>query len=140
MQAYSDQSRESKCTCSVGPGKFEGEPAETFMAYEQAMLGNTDASTGESDMPGSMTDWLRSPLNLDADSDVVRAAIAYGYCPTCVEAAGKDIAGGIAIYENEQGFVYGTSYATREEFDAALAAAEVEDEAEALADAREGRE
>lgn len=118
------------CECKVGPGKFEGEPALTFMAWEQAMLGNSDSTTGE-DRP---VDWLRSPLNLDADASVVESARAYGYCDACIAEAGSDVGGGVAVWEDSQGFVYAEVYETRGAFDRALMAAEVEaaeDESEA---------
>lgn len=106
------------CKCKIGPGKFEGEPAHTFMAWQQVMLGNADISTGSE---GSLIDWLRSPLNLDADQSVVKDAKAYGYCAECIEAAGKDIRGGVAVWEDGHGFVGCKVFNTREKFDAALA-------------------
>lgn len=115
------------CTCKVGPGKFEGEGALTFMAWEQSMLGAADVSTGGE---GAETDWLRSPLNLDADADVVRAALDYGYCQGCVDTAGTDVHGGVAVWEDGQGFVYCRVFNTRKAFDKALDKAEAADEAE----------
>lgn len=116
------------CKCDIGPGKFEGESALTFMAFEQAMLGNSDISTGDGES-GSLVDWLRVPLNLDADQSVIRAALDYGYCQECIDDAGSDIRGGIAVWEDSQGFVYSREFATREEFESALAEAEAEDAA-----------
>ncbi len=113
------------CNCNVGPGKFEGEGAVAYMAWEQLMLGNTDASTGGE---SNETNWFRAPLNFDADQSVVRDALEYGYCNECIEGHADDIAGGVSLYEDGQGFVYCKTYATREEFDAALALAEQEDE------------
>lgn len=111
-----------ECGCDIGPGKFEGEGAVSFMVWEQAMLGNSDVST--EDEYGRMVDWLRSPLNLGTDQEVVEAALGYGYCADCVESAGRDIGGGVAVWEDGQGFVYCTTFDTREEFDKALAEAE----------------
>lgn len=86
------------------------------MAWEQVLLGNSDTTTGADDSP---VEWLRSPLNLDADQEVVKAALAYG-----VSEAGTDIAGGVAVWEDGQGFVYCETYQTRAEFDKALGDAE----------------
>ena len=114
------------CDCKVGPGKFEGEGAVTFMAWQQVMLGNSDCTTyDDAEQP---TDWLRSPLNLDADQSVVKDALAYGYCAPCVEAAGQDIGGGVAVWEDSQGFVYCETFDTREAFDKALSEAEQAEE------------
>jgi len=107
------------CTCKVGPGKFEGEGALTFMAWEQAMLGNADISTGSND--NDLVDWLRSPLNLDADQEVVKAALDYGYCQECIDEAGTGVGGGVAVWSDGNGFVYCRSFDTRAEFDEALA-------------------
>ncbi len=112
----------NRCSCKVGPGKFEGEPALTFMAWEQAILGNSDITT--TDQYERSVNWLRSPLNLDADASVVKAALDYGYCAACIEAAGDDIAGGVAVWEDSIGFVYCRMFDTREEFDKALTKAE----------------
>lgn len=114
------------CECKVGPGKFEGEPASTFMAWEHTMLGSVDVSTGEG---GRTVDWLRAPLNLDADASVVKAALAYGYCRACVDEAGQDVRGGMALWESDHGFVYARVFVTREEFDRALDRAQAADEA-----------
>ena len=114
------------CDCKVGPGKFEGEGAVTFMAWERAMLGNSDCTTYEA----YPTDWLRSPLNLSADQSVVEAARAYGYCAPCVESAGQDIHGGVAVWEDSQGFVYCQTFDTREAFDKALSEAEQAEESD----------
>jgi hypothetical protein len=113
------------CTCKVGPGKYEGEGALTFLAHAQAMLGNSDAFT--TDENGTSTDWLRHPLNLDADRTVVEEARKYGYCDECIAAAGQDVRGGVAVWEDTQGFVYCRVFNTAKEFDSALVEAE-EDE------------
>lgn len=113
------------CECKVGPGKFEGERTLTFLAYQSSLLGCADATTGAED---TLIDWFRAPLNFDADQETVAAARAYGYCEACIaEALASDVAG-ISIWERSDGFVYGTVYQTRDEFDAAIAEAEAEDE------------
>jgi hypothetical protein len=101
--------------CTVGPGKFEGESALTFLAYQAMLQGGVDESIGH-------VDFFKGPF---ADfKDHAGEAGDYGYCPECIDAALADDAYGISIIEDEQGFVWLESYGTAEEFDAALAAAE----------------
>ena len=115
------------CTCKVGPGKFEGERALIYIAWQSAMLGTSDATTGDSEW-GTLTDWMFAPFHFDADPETVQAAREYGYCEACIAEALADESAGLALWESEQGFVYGAAYATREEFDKALADAEVGDD------------
>lgn len=113
------------CECKVGPGKFEGESALTFLAYQSSLLGGADATTYDGgDMP---TDWFRRPFNFDADAETVDAARAYGYCEPCIVEALTDASYGLAIRESDQGFVYSRTFDTRKEFDAALDEAETFD-------------
>ena len=112
------------CDCKVGPGKFEGEPALKFLAWELTRNRDGDAITGY-----GVSVWLRAPLNLNDDPAVVRAAREYGYCEKCVAEAGTDVEGGVEVHEHG-GFVYCDVYPTRESFDKALAEAEEEDEQE----------
>jgi hypothetical protein len=98
------------CGCRVGPGKFEGEPALTFLAFQH--VGNEDASTGR-------TDWFRKPFNFDTGG-AVEAALAYGYCQPCINAALADDSYGLGITTDEQGFVWLDCWATQAEFDKAL--------------------
>jgi len=102
------------CACKVGPGKFEGEPALAFLAYQH--VGNADTTTG-------VRDWFRRPLNFDTDGADQRA-LDYGYCQECVNEALADGSYGLSLVEDEQGFVWLDTYDTAEEFDAALSAAE----------------
>lgn len=115
------------CACKVGPGKFEGEPALTFMAHAVMLEGFSDATTGED---GDTIDWFRAPLGFDADADLSHAARAHGYCQECIEHYADDVNGGVAIWEDSNGFVYCKTFATVEEFDAALAEAEEEESSE----------
>lgn len=102
------------CNCHVGPGKFEGESALTFLAYQH--IGNADETTGA-------TDWFRRPFNFDTDG-AVENALAYGYCRQCVDEALADDSYGLSLVEDEQGFVWLTYYETSGDLDAALEAAE----------------
>jgi hypothetical protein len=102
------------CACRVGPGKFEGEPALAFLAYQNAE--GADATTG-------VRDWFRRPFDFDTDGAVARA-VEYGYCRPCVDESLLDDSYGLSLVEDEQGFVWLDRYPTAGEFDAALAAAE----------------
>lgn len=108
------------CTCNVGPGKFEGEPARVFMAYAQAMLGNVDLSVGR-------YDFMRAPFNFDADQSVVRDAREYGYCAECVEAYDAERVWGMAVWTRDDGFVCARTFESENEWDAAIEAAESEE-------------
>lgn len=114
------------CDCKVGPGKFEGESALTFLAYQSGLLGCSDATTYDGDRA---VDWFRAPFNFDADHQTVNEARAYGYCEPCIEAALRDESKGLSLREDSQGFVYGTTFATAAAFDRALARAEADEEA-----------
>ena len=108
--------------CKPGPGKFEGEGALCVMAYESANLGCADAST-------EGCEWFRAPLQFDADEETQRACVSEGFCAECIEQANDDARelAGCMIREDSQGFVYLTTYASREEFEAALTEAEQAD-------------
>src|SRR5262245_35398130 len=108
------------CTCHVGPGKFEGESALTFMAYQQAMLGNSDMSVGR-------YDFFKAPFMFDADQSVIREAKDYGYCDECIEKHDDHSHYGMVISQDDRGFVWRTVYDTQAEYDAAVTEAEAED-------------
>ena len=104
------------CTCKVGPGKFEGESALTFLAYQSMLLGCSDETHGS-------TDFFKGPLNFDADQETVDAARSYGYCDECIESALSERPYGMAIWESNDGFVCGVTYETQSEYEEAVAAA-----------------
>lgn len=108
--------------CRPGPGKFEGESALCVMAYHSANLGCADAST-------EGCEWFRSPLGFDADEETTRGASAEGFCAECIERAIDDARelAGCMIREDSQGFVYLTTYNSREEFEHELTEAEQAD-------------
>lgn len=101
------------CTCQVGPGKFEGESVLTFMAYQQMCLGNVDESVGR-------YDFFKAPFMFDADASVVDAALEHGYCQACIDAHDDRTLYGLAIFEDDNGFVYCDTFATEADYDAGL--------------------
>jgi hypothetical protein len=121
------------CTCKVGPGKFEGEPPLTFLAYHAMLHGDVDSIT-DHDFGHYVTvhDWFRRPFNFDADPDALVRATAYGYCEPCLKAACEDEESfGLELYEDDNGFVYLNRYATEVEYDAALGKAEDQEDGNA---------
>jgi hypothetical protein len=108
------------CDCKVGPGKFEGEPALTYLAWQAVLDGGGDESTGET---GDLTDWLAGPF--EWSEDYLATARDYGYCEACIRDAQ---AAGIAVWESDQGFVYSALFDTAAEYEAALAEAQHDDE------------
>jgi len=107
---------EVECTCDIGPGKFEGESAETFLAHA---LGDPD------DELGSVQDFGHYerhdfPLRVEGTFEVDEAR-EYGYCDGCIADAIETFAGegGIVVEENDQGFVTGTLFANRVKLDEA---------------------
>jgi hypothetical protein len=111
------------CECKVGPGKFEGESALTFLAYQSMLLGCSDESHGSAD-------FFKGPLDFDADAEMVAVARDYGYCEPCIEGALAERPYGMSIWESDQGFVYGTTYDDAKAYDKAVAQAEADDESE----------
>lgn len=101
------------CSCHVGPGKFEGESVLTFLAYQQMCLGNVDESIGR-------YDFFKAPFMFDADQSAVKAALDYGYCQECIDDHDDRTLYGLAIHEDDSGFVYCDTFATEAEYDAAV--------------------
>lgn len=102
--------------CKPGPGRFEGEGALTVMAYESAMLGLADESFDG-------LEWFRAPLGFDADQECIAAAKAEGFCEECITAANAEALelGGYMVHQDGQGFIYGSAFSSRDEYEAALA-------------------
>src|SRR5262245_45494034 len=107
------------CTCKVGPGQFEGEPALVFMAHEQMCMGMSDDSIGR-------YDFFKAPFNFDADSEVVKAALAYGYCQECVDGYDDKDAYGMVIWTRDDGFACGNVYYSEKKYNEAVEDAEEE--------------
>ena len=115
------------CECKVGPGKFEGESALTFLAWQSMLNGGSDATTGGDE---GTTEWFRAPFGF-GDPEAVKAALDYGYCEACVREALESDAMGLSLWVGDTGFVYRNTYATATEFVKALDRAERADEREA---------
>jgi hypothetical protein len=111
------------CECKVGPGKFEGEPVESFLLWRAALHGCADRENGAYVA-------FEAPLfHVDTNEpDLQTEARDYGYCDACIRAA---IAGGQStsaiLWESDQGFVSGTYYDDRDEFEQDWAAVEEEE-------------
>jgi len=109
----------STCTCKVGPGKFEGEPAMAYLAWESVLNGG-----GESVGP---YEFFKRPYGFD-DPEAVQAALDYGYCAACIADYDDDESYGLVVWESDQGFVYLATYATEKRYLKALDCAEAEEE------------
>ena len=105
----------TKKGCRYGPGKFEGEPAIMWLAYQAMCDGAADDDTaGVAFFKAPFDDLLSHWDEQDA------------FCQACCRASIAEYAGdyGFAIEESEQGFVTGAAFATAAEYDAALARCE----------------
>ena len=109
------------CECQVGPGKFEGESALTFLAYHAMTLGCSDETVGA-------VDFFKAPLDFDPYAPEARD---YGYCEPCIAEALAERPYGMSIGEDSQGFVWGATYATTKAYDKAVARAEADEADEA---------
>lgn len=107
------------CTCKVGPGRFEAEGVLTFLAHEAAGNGCADDSAGR-------YDFFKAPFEFDT-VDAIHAAVEYGYCVDCLDDYDSGDVYGCAVWLTDQGFAECVTFATAEEYDAALAEAEAED-------------
>jgi len=107
------------CNCDIGPGKFEGEGVETFLAWEMVMDGGGDDITGGEGGDGPTTDWIESPRF--GESLHVESAQLYGYCDDCIMDAVRSRPAGVAVWESDQGFVSCRLFETKAEYDKALA-------------------
>jgi|SRR5215467_1723476 len=111
----------SNCSCQVGPGKFEGEPVETFIAWETMLNGFADEDCGR-------YAFVRFPLVVDDDMrELARDA---GYCDACIDAAATASGYGIGLYETEQGFVDSAIYETETEWNTAVERCSADDDDE----------
>jgi hypothetical protein len=103
-----------------GPGKFEGEPASTFLLYLASLDSSQDETAGTVDDIG----WhglFRGPW-ADATEDTERLAETYsaGYTEQEVEEARQSLASmaGAILWEDDMGFVYSRQYETNERLEA----------------------
>ena len=116
---------DERCTCTVGPGKFEGEPVETFLAWQMVVEGG-----GEEHGTWS---FFSLPLPLSPDDHAIEAARVYGYCTACTRRAASDewetddTAIWLAVSEDVNGFVHHRTFDTDEEKAAFAAEADAVD-------------
>jgi hypothetical protein len=109
----------AKCTCKVGPGKFEGEGALTFLCYQLSLDG-----VAEDDAVGAYS-FFKLPLS-DV-GDLQTAAREYGYCDECIaSAAAEHSSFGFYVWERDDGFVCGEVLKTEIDYEDYLAQAEDE--------------
>jgi hypothetical protein len=108
------------CTCKVGPGKFEGEGADTFLLH--AICGecpNNDICYGDR----SWAAIVARPIVADPDSKA--EALKYGYCQKCINKAASAMAkadgGGYSVGEDSQGFAWSINWETFAKAEKALA-------------------
>lgn len=106
------------CTCKVGPGKFEGEPIATFLAWDIVGNGFADEDIGR-------YAFVRLPLTPDVE--LRQMAMDYGYCAACIDSVDATDAYGVVLWESEQGFVFGEWLNDEAEWNRAIATAERED-------------
>lgn len=87
-----------------GPGKFEGEPASTFLVYQASMEGADDDAGNHALFRGKLI-----PENISID-----AAMDAGYTPKEVMDSIVDLSdmAGCIMSESEQGFVHVAIYDT----------------------------
>jgi hypothetical protein len=116
----------SRCSCEVGPGKFEGEGPATFIGFELVMISAQDETTGGDGTEEVLADWIRGPIEVD---DQMQAALkAEGYCRPCIDTAKAKLEapgfGGLAVWQDGQGFVYSESFDTKAAFDKGLRASQ----------------
>lgn len=128
----------SGCCCQVGPGRYEGESAETVMLAEMATDGCAEMHGPE----GASYDYF-APVDDDGvfgpgdfTDDVVTAARQAGFCWPCIAAGILRLleCKGAVVGVTEQGFAWSRVADTREEHGKMIqdiAADDAEAEAEA---------
>lgn len=104
------------CTCTRGPGKFEGEPALAALAWYYTLDGGADETIGD-------LDFFEAPFQFDADSGALEFANGQGYCYECITAALADQSYALSVRTSDDGFVYLTCYPDRAAYEDELNAA-----------------
>jgi len=101
--------QETHCHCP-GPGKFQGEPASTFIAWDLVCRGFVDEEIDQY----SFIRYPHAPTH-----EEYHDAREAGYCGLCIEEAfeSSQFNYGVMVYEDDTGFIYGTILATRKEWD-----------------------
>lgn len=130
----------SGCCCKVGPGRYEGESAETVMLAEMAADGCAEMHGPD----GASYDYFAPVAGAvfgpgDFTDDVVTAAREAGFCWPCIAAGILRLlkCKGAVVGQTEQGFIWSRIADTDDEHVqmlADIAADDAEAEAEAEAD------
>lgn len=117
------------CDCKVGPGKFEGESAETAMLWEWSMEGFGEIHGPE----GCTFDYFDGEVLVGSEDR--EAAVSAGFCVECIDAATKRLreCKGAVVGQTEQGFIWSRIADTDDEHVKMLADIAADD-AEAEAD------
>lgn len=95
------------CTCTVGPGKFEGEGALTCLAWHALCDGACDEEIGRYAI-------FKAPFH--SLIEYAGQAREYGYCDTCIVNGLLDPCFAIALWESDQGFVNCEHFDNEREF------------------------
>lgn len=116
------------CDCKVGPGKFEGEPAETCILWEFSLDGGGELHGPE----GATYDYIAGPFEdctRELNPMVAAACREVGYCDPCIAEAFEELsrAKGACVGQSEQGFVWSKVAETEAEHTAMLQAMALDD-------------
>jgi hypothetical protein len=97
-----------------GPGKFEGEPASTFLLYQRGLDGDFDE-----DFSQNFGWWARFNSPLQPYPDEIEASKSAGYTESEIQDSLCNIASmaGAIIHERNDGFVYGEIYTNPKDLD-----------------------
>lgn len=118
-----------ECGCDVGPGRFEGEGAETCILWEFSMDGGGDVHGPE----GDSYDYFEGPVGEGSiPADMLEACKLAGYCEACAADAWARLteAKGACVGQTAQGFIWST-IADDESEHARMLQAIAEDDADA---------
>lgn len=111
------------CDCKQRHGKFEGEPAVTWLAHLALGHGWSDEEIGR-------YTFFKAPLGFDTLPRVHEEAAAEGWCPECIEEALGTACYGIVAWEDDAGFAYSRVLGDAMEYDDQRVAALDESEEE----------
>jgi len=91
-----------------GPGKFEGEPASTFLLYERSLDSDYDEEFSHENFGW----WCRFDSQLQPHPDEIEAAKNAGYTDVEISDALITLSEmtGAILHENDQGFVHADLY------------------------------
>lgn len=103
----------------VGPGRFEGEPASTFLLWTWSLDGTDEESgdvSGESGHSGLWSGCMRGSFDVFGDPEAYQAARDEGYTETELAEAAETLlaAVGAIVQTDDRGFISGSVYTTLE--------------------------